>query len=288
MKDFIELIPVEYFIIHRTMLMAQLAAIPDIRSGSHRGNLVYRIYEDDHHHFREVSPKSRNWEKYTTLFSRRRELESMLKQNKQILERYQIKTVAVPTVRNTINKYDCDYFDRLDDGSCSVENTSQYFHNGKHFRSRAEMLFATVLDEFGLEYKHDVKANIKGRMITFDFAIVFREFNRCIFIEYYGMCCDPEYNHKNSIKLEYSMSSGIYLGRDLFILSGDITYTPGSDIIRTSITSIIAQVALYHLSSQINSASNENRPTMLLKNQKCLQKCTSNANCTDSYTDYST
>ena len=287
MRDFIELIPVEYFVLHKAMLTAQLDEMPVVKAGVHRGDPVYRIYEDDKRHCREINSKSRNWGKYSTIFEHREKLESMLKQTEQILERYQVRTITIPKVWNTNNKFDCEYFDHLEDGSCSVENDSEYFHNGKHFRSRSELLFATVLDEFGLEYKYDVKVNLMGRMITFDFAIVFREFNRCIFIEYFGRCSDPEYNRKNSIKLECSMSSCIYLGRDLFILSGDTTYTPGSDIIRTAITSIIAQITCYHLTAQGNPASAEDKPSSVIKKQQSLQKCTQKSVYTDSYTDYS-
>ena len=272
MRDFIELIPVEYFVLHKAMLTAQLDEMPVVKAGVHNGRPVYRVYEKDKYHFREISPKSRKWEMYSTLFDQREKLESMLKKTEQMLERVHIRSTEMPTVCNTDNKYGCEYFDRLEDGSCTVENDSAYFHNGRHFRSRSEMLFATVLDEFGLEYKYDVKVNIGGRIITFDFAILFREFNRCIFIEYFGRCSDPEYNRKNSIKLECSMSSGIYLGRDLFILSGDTTYTPGSDIIRTAITSIIAQITCYHLAAHGNSASTDNKPSSVLKRQRSQQR----------------
>ena len=273
MKDFIEIIPVEYFVLHKAMLAAQLAEMPVIRAGTHSGRPVYRIYDSNRLTYSEMSLRSKNWDRYTAIFTERNRIENMLKQTEQILERYHVKISSIPQVWNTNNKYGCEFFDSLEDGSCSVENESEYFHNGKHFRSRSEMLFAAVLDEFGLEYKHDVKVKVMGKMITFDFAIIFREFNRCIFIEYYGMCNDPEYNRKNARKLECSMSSGIYLGRDLFVLSGDVTYTPGSDIIRIAVVSIIAQVTCFHLSStQRASTHDDNRPSQMIRKQVALQK----------------
>ena len=86
-----------------------------------------------------------------------------------------------------------------------------------------------------------------GKNHSVDFVIIFREFNRCIFVEFFGRSRDPEYNRDNSIKIEHLTNSGIYLGRDLFILSGDDRYMPGPDVIKQTLIAIIAGVARHHI-----------------------------------------
>ena len=53
------------------------------------------------------------------------------------------------------------------------DNNTEYYYNGRHYRSRAEMDIAVILDEFGLEFKYDVKVKINGVLYTVDFVIVF-------------------------------------------------------------------------------------------------------------------
>ena len=61
------------------------------------------------------------------------------------------------------------------------------------------------------------------------------------------MCNDPDYNYDNSIKIESFMNANIYLGRDLIVFSGDLGYTPGADVIKSQLISIIGQLVCYHV-----------------------------------------
>ena len=109
------------------------------------------------------------------------------------------------------------------------------------------MFFATFLKELGLEYKYDVTVTVNDRLVTYDFAIFFREYNRCVLFEYYGKCQDPWYVQKNMNKMENNYQAGIYLGRDVFVSSGDENYMPGPDLIRIMLANIIALVTKEHV-----------------------------------------
>ncbi|SCW56802.1 hypothetical protein SAMN02910456_01902 [Ruminococcaceae bacterium YRB3002] len=161
--------------------------------------------------------------------------------------RYDISNMRYRIV-NLKNKLDAKFFDSLVDSSCSIPQNHDYQYNGRIFRSRAEMLYATMLDELDIEYKYDVSVSIGKKIYAVDFAIVFREFNRCILFEFFGRCDEHEYNHSNAGKIENMYNAGIYLGRDLFIMSGDEVFAPGPNVIRYQLASIVAQITEYHVS----------------------------------------
>jgi len=144
------------------------------------------------------------------------------------------------------DRLDAGFFDNLVDSSCQLPKKTEYYFDGRYFRSRAEMFFATFLKELGLEYKYDVTVAVNDRFVTYDFAIVFREYNRCILFEYYGNCQEPWYVQKNMDKTANNYQAGIYLGRDIFVSSGDENYMPGPDLIRIMLASIIALVTKEH------------------------------------------
>ena len=252
MHDFIRLIPVEYFLLRRDFLKQLLSRMPFIRPGRHRGSAVYRVYNHNRSLHREVSQASRDWDKATALYKKRCKLEEMLKQTEVIISAYfrYIKAFDRKTSKVNIipSKYDCKYYDNLVDSSCSNEKTSEYYYDGRNFRSRTEALIAAIIIEFGLEYKYDVKVILNGKEFTFDFAICFREFNRCIFFEYFGRCDENSYNHNNSIKFYHANADGAYVGRDLFIMSGDRRNAPCAEAIRIHLASIISQLTCIYLS----------------------------------------
>lgn len=248
MNDHYRYIPAEYFILRRAFLKDMLADMKVIKPGLHRDRPVYRIYSADHKHYREISEESKHWNASEKISNRRIKLTEMLKNTEAVISLLSPRrNVRAVEVINKANRYGSDFFDSLADGSCQIENNTGYHSNGRHFRSRSEMMFAEVLDELGLEYKYDVSIRFGGKTVTVDFVIVFREYNRCVFVEYFGRSDDPEYNRRNSGKTEQLAANGIYIGRDLFILSGDSNYTPGIEQIRIQILAIIAQLSGYHL-----------------------------------------
>ena len=242
------MIPKEYLLLRKEYLTKLLMNMPMIKLGRRGDRSVFRIYDDDHRRYTEVSIKNRKWNKYFDLYNKRTRISNALTITNRMLRKFtHRKSPYSLKVVNYYNRYDSAYFDKLQDSSCTYENVNEYYYNGHSFRSRAEMQFAAVLDEFGLEYKYDVVVSFGGYEHTVDFVVIFREFNRCIFIEYYGRCSDYEYNRNNCSKLLHAQNAGIYLGRDMFIISGDKHYTPGTDIIRVNVAAIIGSLARNHI-----------------------------------------
>ena len=238
----------EFYLIHKDYLVKSLEGLPLIKAGKHNDQQVLRIYYDDHHRYKEFSGKNSQWSSVQRTFLQREKIAKMIENTENTLRKFPIKNrLGNCSIINLSNEYDSNFFDRLQDSSCTVENQTEYYYNGRNYRSRSEMIIAIVLDELGVEYKYDVKIMINGELITTDFVIVFREFNRCVLIEYFGRSDDTKKNHRNSLKIETYHNSGIYIGRDLFILSGNIYYTPGADVIRIFLLSIIAEITCYHL-----------------------------------------
>ncbi len=245
MNDYYKTIPAEYFVLRESFLSSLLEQMPVVKKGLRGNREVLRVYEHDKKHYREISRSGRNWSHFYNLYTTRENRAKMLYSVRNILTRhYRGRRLDNPEIINISNRYDSAYYDSLREESCKFENETDYFYNGRHFRSRAEMIFSEVLDELGLEYKYDVCISNE---YTVDFVIIFREFNRCIFIEFFGKCNCRSYNHDNSVKTEFYFNEGIYIGRDLYIFSGDINYTPGADVIRSQIISVIDQLVCYHV-----------------------------------------
>ena len=241
-------IPMEYLVVKEEWYSDELKKIPLIRAGHRRGNEVYRIYSEDLKSYREISRSSSRWDKAKRTCDkcdRIREILSVIRSLKK--ESIRRKSTRSYCVKNLDNKYGIKFYESLIDGSCPTKNDSKYCYKGRSYRSRAEMVFAILLDELGLEFKYDVLLKIDGKDYTVDFVIVFKEFNRCIFIEYFGACQDRDRNRKNSLKVEHFANDGIYPGRDLFIFSGDEGYMPGKDMIKGFLIAIIASLCDYHI-----------------------------------------
>jgi len=247
------MIPVEYFLIRKRLLEELLSKMPRVTEGLHDGRHVYRYYKKGDNHYQEIGSGSKYWESAVKNCNIRKDIKAKLNSIKRILRnnyRNSNKSAAYSVI-NTDYHMNCNFYDSLDDCSCDYENKTKYYYNGRHYRSRAEMDIAVILDEFGLEFKYDVKIKIGGVLFTVDFVICFREFNRCVFLEYFGKCNDPDYVEKRIItKIRYNSSNDIYLSRDLFALSGNDIYTPSIPVIRSYISSLIEMICLYHIRSE--------------------------------------
>ncbi len=243
MRNITDIIPEEFLLMRQEYLTLLLKKLPLVKAGRRGVKPVFRVYKDKRH-YRELSSTNREWEEIKNLYNQRIKIETSLEQTKRLLSGVHHRKGSYSfKVLNKRNRLNSSYYDSLADDSCTFEKESEYYYKGYNFRSRSEMLFATILDEFGLEYKYDVKVNFAGRVFSVDFVIIFRELNRCIFIEYYGKCQDREYTSDNGRKLLHAQADGVYIGRDYFILSGDKTYAPGPDVIRVFVAGIIAQVS---------------------------------------------
>ena len=248
MDTILQLIPAEYWFCRMDHIEKTLAGIPVIRTGYRFDKPVYRIYETDRKHYRQISQQSNYYSKAKDIAQKRIKLETLMKSIQIILRNnYRHCKFGKYSVVHLKNRYNAAFFDSLKDSSCTYEKNNDLCYNGRQFRSRSEMLIATVLDEFGIEFKYDVAFECNGQTITIDFVLVFREFNRCLFLEYYGRS-DKDYNIKrNADKFMIESSAGMYLGRDVHVLSGDESFSPGADVIRIRIISMIAELAAYHI-----------------------------------------
>ena len=242
------ILPIEFLIVRKDYLEKSLASLPVVKSGRRGSCEVYRLYEDDKNSYREVSKSSARGQKLGDLCERRSRLEASLKHVRAMLKQCgRSSSQSKYKILQLPGRLDSNFFDNLEDSSCQLQKKTEYYFDGRYFRSRAEMFFATFLRELGLEYKYDVTVAVNNRLVTYDFAIVFREYNRCVLFEYYGKCQDPWYVQKNMDKMENNYQSGIYLGRDVFVSSGDENYMPGSDLIRIMLAGIIALVTKEHV-----------------------------------------
>ena len=250
MDKYIDIVPVEFWLAKKEALERAMSVLPVVTRGVRRSKAIYRVFTGEKYKYREISQDKDpvTAQKLESIIYRRNALKEQIKTIKRLLSSYYSPNEYRDfEVINKENRYDTDFFDCLEDGSCSIDNDKEYVYNGRAFRSRIEMMIATLLDELGLEYKYDVKFKVDGQIVTVDFVIVLREFSRCIFFEYYGRCDDPIKNRKNGVKIEHMCNGGIYLGRDLFILSGDEVSTAGPSEIRKMIAFALSIVAGKHL-----------------------------------------
>ena len=245
---FDSILPIEFLIVRKDYLEQALAALPEVRSGRRGSCEVYRLYEGDKNSYREVSKSSARGQKLGAIYAKRCRIGESLSQIKEMLSHCERNNRDLKyDILELPDRLDASFFDNLEDSSCTLQKKTEYYFDGRYFRSRAEMFFATFLKELGLEYKYDVTVTFNDRLVTYDFAIVFREYNRCVLFEYYGKCQDPWYVQKNMDKMGNNYQSGIYLGRDVFVSSGDENYMPGPDLIRIMLAGIIALVTKEHV-----------------------------------------
>ncbi|SCW56815.1 hypothetical protein SAMN02910456_01903 [Ruminococcaceae bacterium YRB3002] len=66
MKEYKDLIPVEYYAVKKNVLIARLDELPVVNEGKHRGLDVYRVYEKGRKR-KEISRKDSSWDKVTKI-----------------------------------------------------------------------------------------------------------------------------------------------------------------------------------------------------------------------------
>ena len=108
-------------------------------------------------------------------------------------------------------------------------------------------MIAQVLTDMGLEFKYECPIVCGDRCYTADFLIFLPEFKRCFIIEYLGRLDDEDYVLKNSRKIRDYLDKGIYFGRDIAFLCGDLTETPTADQIRIIVCNMLEYITSNHL-----------------------------------------
>lgn len=116
---------------------------------------------------------------------------------------------------------------------------------GFNVRSRGEMMVGNALKELGLEAKYEPTLILKGgRKRNPDYTFPVRIIDRCFFVEFMGMTDDCEYLDNNHGKIDEYMRSGIFLDRDLIVISGTKKWIPSYESIKRSIAYFINNAVL--------------------------------------------
>ena len=97
---------------------------------------------------------------------------------------------------------------------------------GELVRSKSEAMIADAYYDMGIPYKYDFPVKVgKGKTKYVDFALLDVRNGRVFYHEHLGRLDDPEYLHKNMIKLEEYRRASIYTGKNL-ILTTEIDGCP--------------------------------------------------------------
>lgn len=100
--------------------------------------------------------------------------------------------------------------------------TGNYTYKGIQFRSRAELILATLLDQLGIpwvfEYPIQVTKDGYTETIFPDFTVLSVRTRQTFYLEYFGKMSDPKYMETNYRRLKLYEENGIFLGKQLIII----------------------------------------------------------------------
>lgn len=100
--------------------------------------------------------------------------------------------------------------------------TGNYTYKGIQFRSRAELILATLLDQLGIpwvfEYPIQVTKDGYTETIFPDFTVLNVRTRQTFYLEYFGKMSDPKYMETNYRRLKLYEENGIFLGKQLIII----------------------------------------------------------------------
>ena len=201
---------------------------------------------------RRFSENSPRWEQIKPLAEKRTTLKNQLKtllddwsreysgSLRDLAAHYKI---VIPEDR-TVNP---ELWSNLSNNQCTISSKSRFMYKGIAMRSQFETVIASIIDELHLEFKYDVMLLLRKGYVCPDFAVNLPEYRKCGFIEYLGALQDFGYLRDNIDKIDNYLSSGIYIGRELTIISGDKYYRPNNDTIRSLICSMVGEIARQHV-----------------------------------------
>lgn len=100
--------------------------------------------------------------------------------------------------------------------------TGNYTYKGIQFRSRAELILATLLDQLGIpwvfEYPIQVTKDGYTETIFPDYTVLNVRTRQTFYLEYFGKMSDPKYMETNYRRLKLYEENGIFLGKQLIII----------------------------------------------------------------------
>lgn len=235
--DKIAMLPPEVLKARLRLINDELAGIPKLTIGKHRGVPIVRenVYEDGMRIKREHAISSSRGRELLKLSERRFELISLKKVISQLVEPSSI--LLDPGLLKT--PFDRDFWENLRSNGVVGYAEGSYEHKGLKMRSRGEVVIAQVLDSLGLEYKYEPTVMIGPANYNPDFAVYLPEFERCFFIEFLGMLDRFDYAAKNSSKIYSYMCSGMVINRDLLLFYGSQNSMPSVDDIVEDIIALV-------------------------------------------------
>ena len=120
------------------------------------------------------------------------------------------------------------------------ENLIHTADNGEKMRTRAEVLYANMLDSLGVEYIYELPMDINGQRKIPDFTILHPKTKQEIIIEYMGMYGDENYRIRNTIKIAEYFDAGYILGKNLFVFMDGEEGHFDSNILRKVLQAVIS------------------------------------------------
>lgn len=211
---------------------------PQVQTGFHRGEPVYRIYSRSDKKVSckqclQSSPKSKQ---YLKLKNKRSEAERFIAEFEKDLsnsDKALINKIKLKALSSHLNG---DFFNGLKQCSNTMAFNTKYIHNGIQMRSRAEVVVAECLDQLGLKYKYEPEMIIDGVRIYPDYVVYVDYLDCCIVIELFGMADSEEYLLKSTRKIYRYIECGIIPGESLLAIYETGTYMPSINKIKGMIT----------------------------------------------------
>lgn len=100
--------------------------------------------------------------------------------------------------------------------------TGNYTFRGIRFRSRAELILATLLEKQRYPWVYECPLQVTrdgyGEIIFPDFTVLNVRTRETYYLEYLGKMSDPQYMETNYRRLKLYEENGIYLGKQLIII----------------------------------------------------------------------
>ncbi len=107
--------------------------------------------------------------------------------------------------------------DREQEQNCYKTEDKRNLYKGVYYRSKSEMVIASLLSSYDIEFKYEASMEVNGRQVYPDF-IIKRPRDGNVFIwEHFGMVTDDRYLKKAFRKLEEYHHCGIDLWDQLLI-----------------------------------------------------------------------
>lgn len=229
----------EYIRLRYDLCNKKLARLPKVSRGHHDGVPVIRIKqfsENGKRKVKELKLNNKRIQEACELESLRNSLSQEIDSLKHTEVLVQNSSLKLKRMNNVLNG---SFYNGLNCGLNTQPIKGDYYHNGIHMRSRAELIVAEVLDELKLQYKYEPAIEINGTYYYPDFIVYIEEINCCIIIEVLGMTDNYEYLTNSIFKISKYSELGIHINKNLLLIAGSASYFPDTEDIYNSIVTMV-------------------------------------------------